>query len=141
VILLPGSRGAQAGIEPATAALVTQQIGSAGAGQIMSTQLHSKVSSLSCSNDSSPVGPSIMPLTREGDVEGDVRRAADRRNVLSESNRRPPGPPDLGAGRFRDPPYHQSRGSLGSARSPMTQHSALLGRDSAVSSSTGNAPR
>ena len=40
VILLPGSRGAQAGIEPATAALVTQQIGSAGAGQIMSTQLH-----------------------------------------------------------------------------------------------------
>jgi len=43
VIPLPGfERGAQAGIEPATAALVTQQIGSAGAGQIMSTQLHSK---------------------------------------------------------------------------------------------------
>ena len=34
-------RGAQAGIEPATAARVTQQIGSAGAGQVTSTQLHS----------------------------------------------------------------------------------------------------
>jgi hypothetical protein len=34
--------GAQAGIEPAKAALMTQQIDSAEAGQIMSTQLHSK---------------------------------------------------------------------------------------------------
>jgi len=34
-------RGAQAGIEPAKAAWMTQQIGSAGAGQIMSTHLHS----------------------------------------------------------------------------------------------------
>ena len=43
VIPLPGfKRGAQAGIEPAMAAWVTQQIGSAVAGQIMSTQLHSK---------------------------------------------------------------------------------------------------
>ena len=35
-------RGSQAGIEPATAAWFTQQVGSPGAGQIMSTQLHSK---------------------------------------------------------------------------------------------------
>ena len=41
VIPLPGiERGAQAGIEPAKAALMTQQIDSAEAGQIMSTQLH-----------------------------------------------------------------------------------------------------
>jgi hypothetical protein len=38
----PGiERCAQAGIEPATGAWVTQQIGLARAGQIMSTQLHS----------------------------------------------------------------------------------------------------
>jgi hypothetical protein len=36
-------RGAQAGIEPAKAAWMTQHIGSAGAGQIMSTQLHSRM--------------------------------------------------------------------------------------------------
>ena len=39
--IAPGiERGAQAGIEPATAAWMTQQVGSSGAGQIMSTQLH-----------------------------------------------------------------------------------------------------
>ena len=41
-VILPSGidRGAQAGIEPATGAWMTRQLGSAGAGQIMSTQLH-----------------------------------------------------------------------------------------------------
>ena len=41
-VILPWGieRGAHAGIEPATGAWMTRQIGSAGAGQIMSTQLH-----------------------------------------------------------------------------------------------------
>ena len=66
VIPLPGfERGAQAGIEPATAALVTQQIGSAGAGQIMSTQLHSRM----CRPSGRLPGRQNLSLaTGEGDV-------------------------------------------------------------------------
>jgi hypothetical protein len=66
-VILPSGieRGAHAGIEPATGAWMTRQIGSAGAGQIMSTQLHSRM----CRPSGRLPGRQNLSLaTGEGDV-------------------------------------------------------------------------
>ena len=65
--ILPGiERGAQAGIEPATGAWVTQQIGSAKAVRNMSTPVHSSAGTSPWAQSQSRVGPGTQPRCKSG---------------------------------------------------------------------------